>query len=232
MPHSSPLQFGLLFYIGLALAACSPSKAMVTEDLSKPIVDEALQNIVVSHTDSGSLWNNSGSTIFTDPKAHQVGDLVMVLVQENASATRSLGTKQSRNSKHDSSLAGLFGLEKSIAPNFDPSLAMKTSNNKSFIGAGETTNSDSLIASVTAVVTQVFPNGNMKIIGRREVTINQQPQELTFSGIVRPSDISANNTIISAQVAQAKVSYGSGGALASVTSEGWLGQTLDAIWPF
>jgi flagellar L-ring protein precursor FlgH len=225
------MRFLLLIFI-LALNACTPSKAWVTEDKNKPIVDDALQQHQAQNTQMGSLWNNSGSTMFTDPKAHHVGDLVMVLVQENASATRSLGTKKSRKSKHSSSLKGLFGLEKSIAPNFDPTLAMDTSNDKSFAGSGETTNSDSLIASVTAVVTKVYPNGNMKIIGRREVTINQQPQALTFSGIIRPSDISANNTIVSAQVAQAKISYGSGGSLAAMSDEGWLGQTLDVIWPF
>ncbi|HID36681.1 MAG TPA: flagellar basal body L-ring protein FlgH [Ghiorsea sp.] len=185
-----------------------------------------------ANTQTGSLWNNSGSTMFTDPKAHRIGDLVMVLVQETASATRSLGTKKSRKSKHKSSLAGMIGLEKNILPNFNPELAMNISNDKSFVGSGETTNSDSLIANVTAVVTEVYPNGNMKIIGRREVTINQQPQELTFMGIIRPSDISANNTIISAQVAQAKISYGSGGSLAAMSDEGWLGQTLDVLWPF
>jgi len=221
-----------IIFLALFLTSCGTSKKQVTEDKNKPIVDTALMQHASANTQSGSLWNNSGSTMFTDPKARNVGDLVMVLVQENASATRSLGTKKSRKSKHKSSLAGLFGLEKSILPNFNPELAMNSSNDKSFVGSGETTNSDSLIANVTAVVTDVYPNGNMKIIGRREVTINQQPQELTFTGIIRPSDISANNTIISAQVAQAKISYGSGGSLAAMSDEGWLGQTLDWIWPF
>ncbi len=216
----------------LVLGACAPTKSVVTEDLNKPVVDAALLQHEQQNTQTSSLWNNSGATMFTDPKAHKVGDLVMVLVQENASATRSLGTKKSRKSKHQSSLSGLFGLEKTIGVNFNPALAMDTSNDKSFSGSGETTNSDSLIASVTAVVTEVFPNGNMRIMGRREVTINQQPQELTFTGVIRPSDISANNTIISAQVAQAKISYGSGGSLAAMSDEGWLGQTLDWIWPF
>jgi len=214
------------------LQACATSKAQVSKDINKPIVDLALQHVEQSKQHTGSLWNNSGATMFTDPKAHRVGDLVMVLVQENASATRTLGTKKSRKSKHQSSLGALFGLEKSIAPNFDPKIVMDTSNDKSFSGSGETTNTDSLIASVTAVVTKVYPNGNMKIIGRRQVTINQQRQELTFTGIVRPSDISANNTILSAQVAQAHISYGGGGSLAAMSDEGWLGQTLDWIWPF
>ncbi len=218
----------------ILLNACTPSKRLVTQDLNKPIVDKALQSYETQNTNTGSLWNNSGSTMFTDPKAHNVGDLVMVLVQETASATRSLGTKKNRKSQHASSLKGQVDLGNvfSVNPTLRPSAALDISNNKSFSGSGETTNSDSLIANVTAVVTEVYPNGNMKIIGRREVTINQQPQELSFSGIVRPSDISASNTIVSSQVAQAKVSYGSGGSLAAMADEGWLGQTLDAIWPF
>ncbi|MDQ6989851.1 MAG: flagellar basal body L-ring protein FlgH [Mariprofundaceae bacterium] len=224
--------YSLLLLVVLLLASCGTTKKEITQDLNKPIVDQALLNMEQQPTHTGSLWNNSGATMFSDPKAHQVGDLVMIFVQETASASRSLGTKKSRKSQHQSSLSGLFGLEKDIAPNFNPALAMDTSNNKSFVGSGETTNSDSLLASVTAVVTFVYPNGNMMVIGRREVTINQQPQELTFSGIIRPSDISANNTIVSSQVAQAKISYGSGGSLAAMSDEGWLGQTLDAIWPF
>ena len=222
-------QFILMMTVLLS-AACSSKE--ITKDLNKPMIDLALQSNEISNNTTGSLWNNSGSTMFTDPKAHKVGDLVMVMVQETASATRSLGTKKSRNSQHDSSLAALAGLESTLATNFNPAVALNTSNKKSFTGSGETTNSDSLIASVTAVVTKVYPNGNMNIIGRREVIINQQPQALTFSGIIRPSDISANNTIASAQVAQAHVSYGSGGSLAAMSDEGWLGQTLDLIWPF
>lgn len=226
------LTFVLL--LSLTLTGCYPSKKAVTQDLTKPIVDQALQSSETVNTNSGSLWNNSGSTMFTDPKAHKVGDLVMILVQETASATRSLGTKKNRQSQHGASLGGQVDLGQafSINPTLRPTAALDITNKKSFSGSGETTNSDSLIASVTAVVTEVYPNGNMQIIGRREVIINQQPQELSFSGIVRPSDISASNTILSAQVAQAKISYGSGGSLAAMAHEGWLGKTLDVIWPF
>ncbi len=229
-----PYPTALLLMIAALLSACAPSKRAVTQDLTKPVVDAALMSTTMQDSNNGSLWNNSGSTMFTDPKAHKVGDLVMVLVQETASATRSLGTKKSKKSQHDSSLSGQFdlGAMGAMNPTMRPTAGLGINNNKSFTGSGETTNSDSLIASVTAVVTQVYPNGNMKILGRRQVVINQQPQELTFSGVIRPSDISANNTIVSAQVAQANVSYGGGGSLAAMSDEGWLGQTLDALWPF
>ncbi|MDX8412631.1 MAG: flagellar basal body L-ring protein FlgH [Mariprofundales bacterium] len=218
------------------VTGCMPRASSVTEDNAKPVVDKAMRAPLMAHTEGGSLWNNSGSKLFTDPKASRVGDLVTVLVSEKASATRSLGTKKDRASSNKTGVNAAFGLSTSLFskknPNFQPSTALDLSNTKSFAGSGSTNNSDTLTASVTAVVIEVFPNGNLRIQGRRQVTINQQPQELTFSGVVRPQDIASNNTITSAKVAQAVISYGGGGELASVAHEGWLGQTLDAVWPF
>ncbi len=226
-----------IFLLGFSLlTGCMPRASSVTEDKNKPVIDQAMRAPVTSHTEGGSLWNNSGSALFTDPKAGRVGDLVTVLVSETASATRSLGTKKSRASSQKTGVNAALGYETSLFPkknpNFSPSTAVDLSNSKSFDGSGSTTNSDTLTASVTAVVLEVFPNGNLRIQGRRQVTINQQPQELVFAGVVRPQDIASNNTISSAKVAQAVISYGGGGELASVAHEGWLGQTLDAIWPF
>jgi len=217
------------------LAACAPTAHSITKDNNLEIVEKAMHAPRADHTDTGSLWSNTGATMFSDPKANAVGDLVTVLVSENASATRNLGTKKSKKSAHKTSVTAALGYETSLAaknPNFKPSTALDLSNDKSFDGAGSTTNSDTLTASVTSVVTEVFPNGNMRIIGRRQLTINNQPQALTFSGVIRPIDIASGNTIPSSKVAQAVISYGGGGDLASVAHEGWLGQTLDMVWPF
>jgi len=217
------------------LGACAPTASSITRDVNLDLVEQAMKAPRVNHTESGSLWNNTGATIFADPKANAVGDLVTVLVSEKASATRNLGTKKSKKSSHKTSVTAALGYETSLAaknPNFKPSTALDLSNGKNFDGSGQTTNSDTLTASVTSVVTEVFPNGNLRIIGRRQLTINNQPQALTFSGVIRPVDISSGNTIPSSKVAQAIISYGGGGDLASVAHEGWFGQTLDVIWPF
>jgi len=217
------------------LAACAPTAHSVTKDNNLEAVEKAMHAPKPDPTVQGSLWSTTGATIFTDPRARAVGDLVTVLVSENASATRNLGTKKSKKSAHKTSVTAALGYEASLAaknPNFNPSTALDLSNDKSFDGAGSTTNSDTLTASVTSVVTEVFPNGNMRIVGRRQLTINNQPQALTFTGVIRPLDIASGNTIPSSKVAQAVISYGGGGDLASVAHEGWLGQTLDVIWPF
>jgi len=220
--------------LALVTTGCMPTAKSVTQDQNLEMVEQAMQTPRQSNTESGSLWNNSGSTMFTDPKAQHVGDLITVLVSESASATRSLGTKKSKSSSRQTGLTAALGLENDILPKagITPSTAVDISDAKNFDGSGSTTNSDTLTASVTAVVTKVYPNGNMRIVGRRQVTINHQPQELTFGGVIRPLDIAPDNTVPSAKVAQAVVSYGGGGELATVAHEGWLAQSLDKVWPF
>jgi len=228
-------QFIVLGGLLALLGACAPTAASITRDANLDLVEQAMKAPRANHTETGSLWNNIGVNLVTDPLAHEVGDLVTVLVSENAKATRQLGTKKSKKSSHTTGITAALGYETSLAaknPNFKPSTALDISNDKSFDGSGQTTNSDTLTASVTSVVTEVFPNGNMRIAGRRQVTINSQPQALTFTGVIRAFDISPNNTIPSSKVAQAIISYGGGGDLASVAHEGWFGQTLDVLWPF
>jgi len=233
-----PIHARMMYLLGvvfLGLSACTPTASSITKDANLDMVEKAMHAPKVDRVETGSLWNNTGATMFTDPRAHNVGDLVTVQVSENASATRQLGTKKSKTSSHKTSVTAALGYETSLAaknPNFKPSTALDLSNAKKFDGSGETTNSDTLTASVTSVVTEVFPNGNLRIVGRRQLTINNQPQALTFTGVIRPADIASDNTIPSSKVAQAVISYGGGGDLASVAHEGWLAQTLDRIWPF
>ncbi len=223
--------FGLIILLG----ACMPTAKSVTTDVNKDKVEAALETQLPTHTQSGSLWPANSSYLFTDSKARNVGDLITVLVEERASATRNLGTKKDKNSSRKSNVSAAFGYVKAIqATNarFDPAAGLDLSDSATFSGSGSTNNSDTLSASVTAVVTKVFPNGNMEITGRRQVTINHQPQALVFTGIVRPIDVTSDNTIPSSKVAQAMISYGSGGELAEVAHQGWLARTLNQIWPF
>lgn len=212
-----------------------PSARSVVTDEYKETVESALETPLSDPSKTGSLWTGMETQLFTDPKAHRVGDLITVIVQEQASATRSLGTKKSKKSDHKTSLNAVFGYETSLStknPNFKPGAAFDISDAKNFDGSGSTKNSDSLIASITAVVTKVYPNGNMRVVGRKLVSINHQPQVLIFTGIIRPIEITSDNTISSARVAQATINYGGGGELATVAHEGWVTQTLDQIWPF
>ena len=217
----------------LLLAGCMPHANPSLEAEIEKDVSQALNTPETDNSATGSLWANGGAGLLTDPKATSIGDLGTVLVSENAQATRSLGSKQSKSSDRSAGLSAniAYGNAK-LNADVSPSGNVGMTNSKTFNGSGSTNNSDTLTASVTSVVTKVYPNGNMFIVGKRKLTINHEPQEITFSGVIRPIDIASDNSIPSAKVAQAKISYGGSGALATVAHEGWLSQTLDQIWPF
>jgi len=228
----------LITFISVAsilLAGCMPRADARLDAQVEKDVNTALNMPEPDNSSTGSLWGNGGMGLLSDPKATRVGDLITVLVSENAKATRSLGSKQSKSSARKTGVSAMLGYETSLStknPNFKPATAVDLTSSKNFDGSGSTNNSDTLTASVTSVVTKVFPNGNMYIVGKRKLTINQEPQEISFSGVIRPIDIASDNSIPSAKVAQAKISYGGTGSLATVAHEGWLSKTLEQIWPF
>jgi len=217
----------------LVVSGCMPRVDSQASQQQKQEVDQALNTPTPDTSQSGSLWGNGGAGFLSDSKAARVGDLVTVIVSENAKATRSLASKQSKKSDRSAGLSGnvnFAGNQRSSSVNSTGNIGM--TNSKTFDGSGSTNNSDTLTASVTSVVMHVYPNGNMRVVGKRLLNVNHEPQEITFSGVIRPTDIAADNTIPSSKVAQARISYGSTGALATVTHEGWLSKTLDQVWPF
>lgn len=82
-----------------------------------------------------------------------------------------------------------------------------SNSNRTFAGDASTERTDELTARIAAMVTEVLPNGYLVIQGQREVVVNYELQELKLQGIVRPQDISADNTIPSEKIAEARISY-------------------------
>jgi len=223
----------LLTVSAMAVTGCMPRADKVANAKQHQAVEQALNTQAPDTSRTGSLWAGGGNGLLSDPKAARVGDLVTVLVSENAKATRSLGSKQSKKSDRKAGLSASLKYGAALAnKDVNPSGDVGMTNSKTFDGSGSTNNSDTLTASVTSVVMHVYPNGNMRIVGKRVLNVNHEPQEITFSGVIRPIDISASNTIPSSKVAQVHISYGGTGTLATVAHEGWASQVLDQIWPF
>jgi len=184
-----------------------------------------------------SLWadQNMENYLFTDHKAKQVNDIVTINIVESSSAKKKATTKLDRGSSINAGIEGMFGLENQI-PRFMPDMNMSTlvgakTGNK-FDGSGETERTEKLMATMTALVTEVLPNGNLVIEGKRQVKVNQEEQIMILSGIIRPRDIAANNTIPSTYIADAKIDYVGKGVISEKQRPGWLTRVMDALWPF
>ncbi len=168
---------------------------------------------------ANSLWRNGSRTFFHDQRASHVGDILTVLITINDSAKTQNETVANRQASDNLGLTNLFGLESTLGrllpKAFSPSAALNTASNSASDGKGSINRSEALTLTIAAVVSSVLPNGNLVIQGTQEVKVNQELRQLTVAGIVRPEDITSSNTINHTQIAEARVSYGGKGAIAS-----------------
>ena len=189
-------------------------------------------------TCEGSLWQDDGllNELFMDPKARRVGDIVTIRIVESSSASNDANTDTSKSSSLSMSLTKFLGLENNntfpSGSGFDPFGSIQGSTNNTFKGSGTTKRSGKLDAFITARVTKVLPNGTLKILGKREITVNNEKQVLALTGIIRPRDISADNVILSKYISDAKIVYTGAGVVNDKQNPGWLVRVLDTVWPF
>ena len=167
-----------------------------------------------------SIWDaKDSSSPYSTEKAYKVGDIINILILESTSAQNQAGTKT--NVQDD--LGGKFShtLQR-LAPviGMDNQINGQVANK--YTGTGQTSRASNVQARIAAWVTEVFPNGNLKILGKHKVQVNDEIQEITISGNVRPNDISGSNTVFSYQVANAELLVRGTGVVAESESPGWL----------
>lgn len=169
---------------------------------------------------ANSLWQTGSRAFFRDQRAGHVGDILTVLISIDDSAQTKNTTATSRTSGMKAGVPHFLGLEsllgKVLPGGFDPANALDTSSSTSSQGAGAVTRAEKINLTIAAVVTAVLPNGNLVIQGTQEVKTNNEVRQLTITGIVRPDDISAANTINHTQIAEARISYGGRGDVTRV----------------
>ncbi len=185
----------------------------------------------------GSLWSDNGNltSLFSNQKARNVGDVVTIRIVESSKASNKASTGSDRTSTLSAGLNEFFGRENrytDTSPFFNPFGSISGSFERSFGGSGSTQRSGDLTAYLTARVVDIMPNGNLIIVGIREVQVNHEKQIITLSGIVRPKDISSDNQIQSIHISDAKISYSGSGVVNDPQRPGWFVRVLDTIWPF
>ncbi len=194
-----------------------------------------------------SLWqaSNGLSGLFLDTKARNLGDIVTIEIAESSKATNKANTETGRDSSLSAGIDSLFGIENwwqdkalralgTNMPKVNPFGAASVSGNMTsdFKGDGTTSRSGDLTAFITCRVTEVLPNGNLRIVGTREILVNHENQVIVLSGVIRPRDINDQNIIASRFIADAKIAYSGSGIIDDRQRPGWLANILDVVWPF
>ncbi|OQX92726.1 MAG: hypothetical protein B6D58_01445 [candidate division Zixibacteria bacterium 4484_95] len=164
-------------------------------------------------------------SIFTDVKAHGVGDIITVLIVEDSRASNKAKTITKK--KTDAKTEGTAGLG---ALDFIPLWGASGSDEIQYDGQGQTEKSGVLRAKMTVVVIDVRENGDLVIEGNRVVTVNNEKETLFLSGIIRSRDISEDNTIYSYQIANAQISSKSKGTVTDGNRPGFITRLISWIF--
>jgi flagellar L-ring protein FlgH len=159
---------------------------------------------------------NVNRSLFSDQKANRIGDAVTILVVEALSASNDAKTSSSRGSDLSISASG------GSLPLTGGSIG--TSNQ--FKGEGATASRGSVRAKVSARVDSVLANGNLVVKGNRKIVINGEEQSMMISGIIRPSDIQADNSVYSYNISDAQILFEGSGIVARANGPGWLTKFL------
>ncbi|MBY0563438.1 MAG: flagellar basal body L-ring protein FlgH [Hyphomonadaceae bacterium] len=194
------------------------------------------QEIAVEPAAPSSLWRAGSRSFFNDQRASRIGDILTVNIEIDDSAEMSNSSNRSRSGSTSAGVGNFFGLEETIGQflpgGFDSENMISADSESTHNGTGAINRSEKIELTVAAVIVDRLPNGNLVLAGRQEVRINGEVRELTVSGLVRPEDITASNTINHTQIAEARISYGGRGQISTVQRPNWGQRAADAITPW
>ncbi|MBW8743384.1 MAG: flagellar basal body L-ring protein FlgH [Sphingomonas sp.] len=159
----------------------------------------------------GSLYSDAQfQSLTSDRRRFEIGEVLTIMVYENASATSSADTGTNRDSS--------VGMGISL-PNWNKSAAATANND--FNGTGRTQRAGRVLAQITVLVREVMPNGDLLVGGEQLLEINGEKQTIRAEGRVRPRDISENNVVLSSRLAEAKLAFVGDGVLGDMQRPRW-----------
>ncbi|MDX7988688.1 flagellar basal body L-ring protein FlgH [Xenorhabdus sp. 12] len=168
--------------------------------------------------------------LFEDRRPRNIGDTLTIILQENVSASKNSSANASRNGKTGFAAAltprflqGLIGGDKT-------DLGME--GNSEFGGKGGANANNTFRGTITVTVNKLLANGNLHVVGEKQIAINQGTEFIRFSGVVNPRTISGSNTVSSNQVADARIEYVGDGYINEAQNMGWLQRFFMNISPF
>lgn len=212
---------GLLLAVGCAQI---PRKPIVQEEpMTAPVLPPAQANGSIYQTTQGF------QPLFEDRRPRMVGDILTITLNEKANASKNSASSANRDGTSDLSLdvksskAGLFG---------NASTSANAQGTTDFSGKGASNANNSFTGTITVTVMEVWPNGNLRVRGEKQIAINQGTEYIRFSGVVNPRTITQQNTVSSTLVGEARIEYVGDGYINEAQTMGWLQRFFLNVSPF
>ncbi|MEJ2046139.1 MAG: flagellar basal body L-ring protein FlgH [Reinekea sp.] len=213
----------VLVMMAAMVSGCSSVKVSSLPTTPKPGDPEYApvpsDSLVPPPNSGGSLFAEAyGMNLYGDKKARRVGDIITVELNE-----RTQGSKSSASSTSKTSGAAISGPKLGILGGGSmDALGASVEGDRSFSGSGGADQSNSLIGNITVTVSEVLPNGVLRVRGEKWITLNTGAEFIRIQGMLRPDDINLDNTVSSQKLADARITYSGAGAVANSSKQGWL----------
>lgn len=178
---------------------------------------------------SGGLFNpySSNNGLYTDTRAHKVGDLISVELEERTSASKNAGTTLGKSNDIGFGALSIGGRPVTVN-GYDTSVGL--SNSSDFTGNSDANQSNSLTGNISVSVVKVLANGNLVVRGEKWLMLNNGNEYIRVTGIVRSEDVSSDNTVSSQRIANARIQYGGTGDFADTQERGWLSRFFNSAF--
>jgi len=222
-----------LLSIGLLVAVttgCSNtielSKALPDDPDFAPILPEEEEQLVVP---SGSLFKaNYVNNIYSDSKAHRIGDIISVILSEKTQAKKNAKTELKKENEYN--LGAVTGLGGQAVTLNGQALQAGFEQDSAFKGDSKSDQGNSLSGNISVHVLRVLQNGNLMIRGEKWITLNNGDEYIRLTGVIRSKDINSNNTVLSSKIANARIQYAGTGTFADMNEQGWLSSFFSSTW--
>lgn len=220
--------------LAATLAACAPAHVQPFQPRQRTY-DQGKYAVLEAQYHAGSLWNSTSTGILRDTRASQVGDVINIVIDEEAAAQGDASTKLAKASSAQEGLSNILGLLPALkrsSPELDANNLLSFLSKSEFNGQGETARKGALSGNIAVRITREMPNGDLFIEGTKVLLLNHEEYHLYLSGLVRPLDVSRQNRVASSRIADAQIEFTGRGDVDGTTSQGWLAKTLSALNPF
>lgn len=174
--------------------------------------------------ESGAIYQSSRNySLYGDTVALNVGDILTVTLQESTRASKNAESSISKDNE-------ISMLDPKILGKGNIGIATDINTERDFQGQAEADQSNSLNGNITVTVTEVLPNGVLHIRGEKWLSLTNGDEYIRLTGLVRPQDISPDNTVASNRIADARIAYGGTGDFDQANQMGWVARFFNSEW--
>ena len=208
----------LLIFFGACSSMPNKTQKLIIKQETK------IQPKIITKKHKGTVYSQAGSSLFADKKDLDIGDIIQVNVDELLISN----SKNQKDLSKDSAGSSSFSLSGQLTA----SGSLQTNSQFKFKGGEKNDVSEKFKTTISAVIKERYTNGNYFIIGHSQIEVGGSTQTLEISGIIRPYDITSENSVTSSQIANLNLKYSKAGLDSSATKQPWAYAIAGFLWPF